>query len=81
MTTGGGRTLSSGRAASVVRRPSILLSEIHRGANGMDRARHGQPPATMATTEDRIVSPSTYYLLSQGIPPNQAQGASPRSNR
>ncbi len=62
-TTGGGRTSSSGRSASVVRRPSIPSSEIHRGADGMDRARHGRPPAAMATTEYRIVSPSTYHLL------------------
>jgi hypothetical protein len=62
-TTGGGHTSSSGRAASVVRRPSILSSEIHWGADGMDRARHGRPPAAMAMTEDCIVSPSTYHLL------------------
>ena len=62
-TAGGGRTSSSGWATSVVRRPSIPSPEIHRGADGMDRARHGRPPAAMATTEDRIVSPSTYHLL------------------
>ncbi len=60
---GGRRTSSLGWATSVVRRPSILLSEIHRGANGMDRVRHGHLPVAMATTEDRIVSPSTYHLL------------------
>jgi hypothetical protein len=63
MTMGDGRTSSSGRAASVIRRPSIFSSEIHRGADGMDRARHGQPPAMMAMMEDPIVSPSTYHLL------------------
>ncbi len=67
-TTGGGRTSSSVRAAGVVRRPSIPSSKIHWGANGMDRARHGRPPAAMATktktmTEERIVSPSTYHFL------------------
>jgi hypothetical protein len=62
-TTGGSRMSSSGRAARVICRPSILSSEIHRGADGMDRARPGRPPAAMATTEDRIVSPSTYHLL------------------
>jgi hypothetical protein len=61
--TGGSRTLLSGWAASVVRRPSILSSKIYPGADRMDRARHGQPLAAMATTEDRIVSPSTYHLL------------------
>jgi hypothetical protein len=63
MRTGGGRTSLSGRAASVVRCPLVLSSEIHWGANGMDRARHGRPPAAMATMEDHIVSPSTYHLL------------------
>ncbi len=67
-TTGGGRTSSLGHAASVVRRPSKPSSEIHWGANGMDRARHGRPPAAMATktktmTEECIVPPSTYHLL------------------
>ncbi len=60
---GGGRTLSLDRASSVVRRPSIPSSEIHRGADGMDRARHGRLPAAMAMTENRIESPSTYHLL------------------
>jgi hypothetical protein len=59
---GGGCTSLLGRAASVVCRPSIQLSKIHRGANGMDRARHGQPLAAMAMTKDCIVSPSTYHL-------------------
>jgi hypothetical protein len=68
MTTGGSRILSSGRAASVVRRPLIPSSKIHWGADKMDRTRHGQPPATMAMREDRIVSPSTYHLL----PPNNS---------
>jgi hypothetical protein len=67
-TMGGVRTSSLGRAAGVVRRPSMPSSEIHQGADGMDRARHGRPPAAMAMktkimTEDRIVSPSTYHLL------------------
>ncbi len=61
--TGGGCTLSSSWAASVIRRPLIPSSEIHWGADEMDRARHGRPPAVMAMTEDRIVSPSTYHLL------------------
>ncbi len=61
--TGGGRTLSSGRASSFVRRPLIPSSKIHRGADGMDKARHGRLPAAMGMTEDRIVSPSTYHLL------------------
>jgi hypothetical protein len=59
---GGSCTLLSGWASSVVCHPSILSSEIHRGANGMDRARHGRLPAMMAMTEDPIVSPSTYHL-------------------
>jgi hypothetical protein len=71
--TGGSCTQLSGWAAVVVRRPSMPSSEIHWGANGMDRERHGRPPAAMATktktmTEDRIVSPGTYHLL----PPNNS---------
>jgi hypothetical protein len=73
MTTGGGCMQSSGWAAGVVRRPLMPSSEIHRGADGMDRARHGRPPAAMAMKtktmmEDRIVSPGTYHLL----PPNNS---------
>jgi hypothetical protein len=64
----GGCTSSSGRATGVFRRPLMPLSEIHRRADRMDRARHGRLPAAMAMktkimTEDRIVSPSTYHLL------------------
>jgi hypothetical protein len=73
---GGGLTSLLGQAAGIGRRPSMPSSEIHRGASGMDRARHGQPPAAIATetktmTEDRIVSPSTYHLLP---PKNSALG-------
>ncbi len=85
-TTGGSRTSSSDRATGVVHRPLMPSSKIHWGGDRMDRARHGQPPAAMATktnsmTEECIVSPSTYHLPPQRILPNQAQGASPTSHR
>jgi hypothetical protein len=86
-TTGGDRTLSSGWAADIIRRPSMPLSEIHRGADGMDRARHGRPPAAMATKTKIMTEETALCRLAlttcspQKIPPNQAQGASPRSHR
>ncbi len=77
---GGGNYNDGGRSHAVVRSgrrrclsPINAVIQNSSGADGMDRARHGRPPAAMGTktktkTEDRIVFPGTYHLL----PPNNS---------